>query len=90
MKAGGPFVQAGLEAENITFPVAQLYSKEGAYRGSLRYSASDYATAVEFFSQGRLSVKELNTHRFNFPEAEEAFQSVAKRAWIKAAVSGPL
>lgn len=90
MKPGGTFVQAGLGAENITFPVAQLCSKEGTYRGSFRYSAGDYKTAVEFLRQGRVSVKELITHRFGFSEAREAFQSVAKRTGIKAVISGPL
>ena len=37
MRSGGTFVQVGLGASNIQFPVAQLCFKEGVCRGSFPY-----------------------------------------------------
>ena len=57
LKRGGTFIQVGLGAPNVTFPVAQLCSKEGIYRGSFRYGPSDYNTAVKLLEQGKIRVK---------------------------------
>ena len=89
MKKGGIFVQAGLGAANITFPVAQLCSKEGIYRGSFRYGPGDYNIAIELLAQKRITVGELITHRYDFNEAEMAFKNVEQRQGIKSIIYGP-
>lgn len=89
MKRGGTFIQAGLGAAKITFPVAQLCSKEGLYRGSFRYGPGDYKTAVELLNKQKISVKELITHRYDFNEAEKAFTNVEQRQGIKSIIYGP-
>lgn len=89
LRRGGMFVQAGLGAKTITFPVAQLCSKEGIYRGSFRYGPGDYKIAIELLEQQKISVKELITHRYDFCEAEKAFENVAQRQGIKSIIFGP-
>ena len=89
MKKGGTFVQAGLGVPNIQFPVAQLCSKEGVYRGSFRYGPGDYKTAIELVAHQMLSLKELITHRYNFGEAEKAFENVELRQGIKTIIYSP-
>jgi L-iditol 2-dehydrogenase len=89
LKRGGTFIQAGLGAAKITFPVAQLCSKEGSYRGSFRYGPGDYRIAVELLKQERINVKELITHRYDFSEAEKAFENVEQRHGFKSIIYGP-
>jgi L-iditol 2-dehydrogenase len=89
MKKGGIFVQVGLGAANIEFPVAQLCSKEGIYRGSFRYGPGDYKTAIELVAQGKITLKELITHTYAFEEAEKAFENVVQRQGIKTVIYGP-
>ena len=89
MKRGGTFVQVGLGAANIRFPVAQLCSKEGVYRGSFRYGPGDYHSAFQLLEHQKISVKELITHRYDFSEAEVAFQNVERRQGIKSIIYGP-
>ena len=89
LKRGGKFIQAGLGAEEIVFPVAQLCSKEAEYRGSFRYGPGDYQMAIELLRQRKLSVKELITDRFNFDQAEMAFSHVEQRRGIKTIINGP-
>lgn len=88
LRRGGKFVQAGLGASEITFPVAQLCSKEGVYIGSFRYSAGDYDTAVKLIEQGSVVVKDMITHSYSFDEAEKAFQNVVQRQGIKTIIRG--
>lgn len=90
LRRGGRFIQAGLGATEVAFPVAQLCSKEGAYFGSFRYSAGDYDTAVELIQRGKVRVKNLISHRYSFNEAEQAFNNVVQRKGIKSVIEGPL
>jgi L-iditol 2-dehydrogenase len=89
MKKGGTFVQAGLGSPTINFPVGQLCSKEGLYRGSFRYGPGDYRTAVQLLRDKKVTVKELITHKYDFTEAETAFASVERRQGIKSIIYGP-
>lgn len=89
LKRGGKFVQAGLGAAEIMFPVAQLCSKEGMYLGSFRYGAGDYDTAVALIQQEKVLLKDLITHQYSFDMAEEAFNNVAGRRGIKTIIRGP-
>jgi L-iditol 2-dehydrogenase len=89
MKKGGIFVQAGLGAATISFPVAQLCSKEGVFRGSFRYGPGDYRNAIQLLQYQKVSVKELITHKYAFSEAETAFKNVERREGIKTIIHGP-
>lgn len=89
LKRGGTFIQAGLGASSITFPVSQVCSKEASFRGSFRYGPGDYATAVMLLTQRRVSVKELITHTFPFNQAEKAFENVVRHQGIKSIIYGP-
>lgn len=86
---GGTFVQAGLGRPQITFPVGDLCSKEGVYKGSFRYGPGDYELAVNLLDKGGVSVRELITHEYGFWEAETAFENVSKQQGIKSVIYGP-
>jgi L-iditol 2-dehydrogenase len=45
MKRGGAFVQAGLGQSTIAFPVGEICSKEGSFKGSFRYGPGESCDA---------------------------------------------
>jgi L-iditol 2-dehydrogenase len=89
LKRGGVFVQAGLGAPKIDFPIGQICDKEATLKGSFRYGPGDYSLAIELLESKRIDLEGLITHDFTFDDAEKAFQNVASRAGIKSVIYGP-
>lgn len=89
LKSGGTFVQAGMGAPEITFPITEMCVKEINMKGSFRYGPGDYAQAGELLAAGKVSVKELITGRVSFGEAEKAFEEVKGGKGIKILIAGP-
>jgi L-iditol 2-dehydrogenase len=89
LRRGGVFVQTGLGASNIIFPVGQICAKEGIFKGSFRYGPGDYKMAIELLNSKKVSVKELITHTYEFSRGEEAFEAVSRRQGIKSIIYGP-
>jgi L-iditol 2-dehydrogenase len=89
MKRGGTFVQAGLGQSTITFPVGEICSKEGVFKGSFRYGPGDYETAIELLRSGKVEVEGLVTHKYGFAAAEDAFKAVSQQVGIKSIIYGP-
>lgn len=85
---GATFVQVGLGRPTVDYPVADLCSKEGVYKGSFRYSAGDYELGIELVRSGRVSVKDLITHRFDFVAAQAAFESASQQNGMKTIIFG--
>lgn len=77
-KKGGMYVQAGMGKENVTFPITTACIRDLTIRGSIRYTAGVYPTAVDLVASGKVQPKKLITHRFKFEQAEEAFETVRK------------
>ena len=86
---GGTFIQAGLGAPKIQFPIGQACDKEIVFKGSFRYGPGDYELALELLKSERVKVKDLITGEFPFEEAEAAFELVAARGGIKTIIYGP-
>lgn len=89
LKRGGIFVQAGLGSPKIAFPIGQICDKEATLKGSFRYGPGDYKLAVDLLNTGRVHLDSLITHEFAFTEAEQAFESVARKSGIKSVIYGP-
>lgn len=89
LKRGGVFVQAGLGAPKIDFPIGQICDKEATLKGSFRYGPGDYKLAVDLLNSNRVRLDSLITHEFAFEQAEEAFENVASKAGIKSVIYGP-
>jgi L-iditol 2-dehydrogenase len=89
LKKGGVFIQAGLGASDITFPVGQLCSKEGVYKTSFRYGPGDYELVIKLLESKKISVKELITHKYEFEDAEQAFVGTVRQEGIKSIIYGP-
>ncbi|KAH6639227.1 chaperonin 10-like protein [Boeremia exigua] len=89
LKRGGVFIQAGLGAPKIDFPIGQICDKEATLKGSFRYGPGDYKLAIGLLDSNRIRLSSLITHEFVFEDAEQAFQNVASRGGIKSIIYGP-
>jgi D-xylulose reductase len=88
LRHGGSYVQGGLGHEQVHFPIAGACTKELTIRGSFRYSAGDYQTALNLVEAGKVDVKRLITSKVSFKEAESAFQAVKAGKEIKVLIAG--
>lgn len=75
-KRGATFVQAGMGKENITFPITAVCTKGLRIQGSIRYTTGCYPAAIDLISSGKIEAKKLITNRFEFHDAEKAFDLV--------------
>ncbi|KAK9383614.1 chaperonin 10-like protein [Kockiozyma suomiensis] len=89
LKQGGHYVQAGMGAPEINFPITEFTVKEITAHGSFRYGPGDYQLAVALVASGKVDVKKLITHRVKFEDAEEAFKLVIKGQGVKILIEGP-
>jgi len=78
--------------DNVEFPIAIACLRNLTIRGSIRYTAGCYPTAVDLVASGRIDVKRLITHRFKFENANDAFALVRRREEnvIKVIIEGVL
>ncbi|KAI0546152.1 GroES-like protein [Xylaria curta] len=77
-KKGGTFVQAGMGKENVVFPITTACIRALTVKGSIRYQSGCYPEAIKLVASGKVNPRRLITHRFNFEQAEEAFEIVRK------------
>ncbi|KAF8309569.1 xylitol dehydrogenase [Clavulina sp. PMI_390] len=96
VKFGGTYVQVGMGTPEVTIPIGLFLEKELTVKGSFRYGAGDYPTAIQLVASGKVDVKPLITHRFPFKEAIKAFDTSRTgkgpdgKGVIKAIIDGPL
>jgi len=95
IKPAGTFVQVGMGAADVNFPIVIALVKEILVRGSFRYGPNDYELAISLVAQGKIDLKPLVTHRFKFDDAVEAFEATKSgkgkdgKGVIKAIIDGP-
>lgn len=73
---GATIVQAGMGKEVVAFPITMVCTQGLLLKGSIRYVAGAYPAAIDLISKRKVDVKELITHRFDFEQAQEAFELV--------------
>ncbi|CAE6482604.1 unnamed protein product [Rhizoctonia solani] len=94
IRVGGTYVQVGM-GPDAQIPFGQMMVKELTVRGSFRYGPGDYKLAISLVSQGKVDVKPLVTHRFEFTDAVAAFNTTKTgkgpdgKGVIKAIINGP-
>ncbi|KAK9463455.1 chaperonin 10-like protein [Lipomyces oligophaga] len=91
LKQGGTYVQVGMGAPQISFPITDFTVKEILASGSFRYGPGDYELAVKLVATGLVNVKDLITHRVKFTDAEKAFKLVMdpSAGAVKVLIAGP-
>ena len=87
-RMGGTYVQAGMGRDEITFPIAAACTKELNVRGSFRYGSGDYKLAVDLIGSGKIDVEKLISQKYDFLDAEKAFEAVKEGKGIKMLIEG--
>jgi D-xylulose reductase len=74
----------------VVFPITTACIRDLTIRGSIRYTTGCYSTAVDLIASRKIDVKRLITNRFDFEQAEEAFELVrqGKESVIKVVIHG--
>ncbi|KAG8742338.1 hypothetical protein FRC10_001619 [Ceratobasidium sp. 414] len=94
IRVGGTYVQVGMGGDPQV-PFGMMMVKELTVRGSFRYGPGDYSLAIALVSQGKIDLKPLVTHRFEFTDAVAAFNTTKTgkgpdgKGVIKAIINGP-
>ncbi|KAF8681200.1 CRM1 C terminal [Rhizoctonia solani] len=94
IRVGGTYVQVGM-GPDAQLPFGVMMVKELTVRGSFRYGPGDYQLAIALVSQGKVDLKPLVTHRFEFTDAVAAFNTTKTgkgpdgKGVIKAIINGP-
>ncbi|KAG8728085.1 hypothetical protein FRC12_022026, partial [Ceratobasidium sp. 428] len=94
IRVGGTYVQVGMGGDPQV-PFGMMMIKELTVRGSFRYGPGDYSLAIALVSQGKVDLKPLVTHRFEFTDAVAAFNTTKTgkgpdgKGVIKAIIDGP-
>ena len=88
LRPGGRIAWVGMAAAEVQVPMFRAQAKEAFITGVWRY-ANVYPTAVNLLAAGKLDTEPLITHRFPFPEVEEATKFAAgnKMASLKTMVN---
>jgi len=95
VKDAGTFVQVGMGSEYVPIPITALLTKMVTLKGSFRYGAGVYKLAIDLVAQGKIALKPLITHRYEFKQAKEAFQAMVDQKGydgkppIKCIISSP-
>ena len=90
LRNGGSYVQGGMGADDITFPIMAACTKELKISGSFRYGSGDYKLAVDMVANGQVDVKKLITGKVSFKDAEQAFNDVKGGKGIKTLIEGSI
>ncbi|RCI00833.1 hypothetical protein CU097_015669 [Rhizopus azygosporus] len=75
VKNSGCIVLVGMGASVQSISVADVSAREVDVKGVMRYCHT-YPTAIEMLSSGKIDLKRLITHRYQFKDALEAFKHV--------------
>ncbi|KAL7411916.1 chaperonin 10-like protein [Mrakia frigida] len=73
VKEQGKYVQVGMGSPDVQIPLTSLATKQATFVGSFRYGSGDYPLAISLVASGKIDLKPLVTHRYEFTEAVEAF-----------------
>jgi D-xylulose reductase len=89
LRPGGSFVQVGMIAANIDFPMQRVAENELHICGSFRYSAGDFEAALQMLATNQIDVKDLISTILPFDHAIEAWELTGKGQGIKNLIRGP-
>nr|WP_319487187.1 zinc-binding alcohol dehydrogenase family protein [uncultured Caproiciproducens sp.] len=72
---GGKMVQIGIGKQNADFSFTSIQKKELNIAGSRNSVKEDFLHLIDFVSEGRISIKKVITHTYDFLQAGKAFSN---------------
>lgn len=88
LRLGGSYVQTGLGAAMVDFPMVLMSEKELHLHGSFRYGPGDFDTAIGILAQGSVHVRDLISDTFPFEDATAAWEATRRGQGIKNLIRG--
>ncbi len=73
-RKGSQIIMVGVPPLDVSVNMAYVQDRELEIIGSLQYIDKDYIRAIDFINNGKLKVKPLVTHTYNFSEYQKAFE----------------
>ncbi|KAI0478084.1 GroES-like protein [Xylaria cf. heliscus] len=89
LRSQGVYVQVGMGRRKVQFPISEVCDREIVVKGSFRYGAGDYETAMRLVGQGFIDLKPFITNVFPFEKATDAWDATARGEGIKNMIEAP-
>lgn len=83
LKKRGSLVQVGLTERSLEIEYSLLPTKEISILGTFGHRWSNWETAIEMISKGKIKTELLITHHFSLEEWEDAFKIAERQEGIK-------
>lgn len=83
---GGSIATVGRGLRNMQLPIVEAASKEVDIKGIFRY-ANCYPIAMEMVSSGKINVRDLVSHRFEFENSIKAFETARSGDALKVMIN---
>ncbi|KAI0155135.1 GroES-like protein [Xylariaceae sp. FL1272] len=83
LRRAGVYVQVGFGKRTIQFPIVDICEKEIVIKGSLRYGAGDFETAISLVRKGSVVLPPLISKEFPLEQATSAWDATARGDGIK-------
>jgi 2-desacetyl-2-hydroxyethyl bacteriochlorophyllide A dehydrogenase len=80
VEKGGEVIIVGVYEDLPKLNMGFVCEHELTVKGSMMYKDEDYAEAIQFLSDGKLHLKPLITHRFDFVDYKKAYQFIDANA----------
>ncbi|KAI1309793.1 GroES-like protein [Xylaria venustula] len=89
LRSRGTYVQVGMGRRHVNFPISEICDREIVVKGSFRYGAGDFETAMSLVARGFINLKCFITNVFPFEQATEAWEATSRGEGIKNIIEGP-
>lgn len=73
---GGEIIIVGVYEESPRINMGFVGEHELHIKGSMMYKHEDYEEAIEFLNEGKINLKDMITHNFDFYQYNEAYQYI--------------
>lgn len=85
-KSGGTAIQVGMGPPNVNLPIADAAIREVTILGAFRYKDC-FPIAIDLAASGKLQLKKLASHRFDFKDSLKAFETAKSGIGMKVVIN---
>lgn len=85
-KSGGTAILVGMGPPNVNLPIAEAAIREITILGAFRYKDC-FPTAITLAASGKLQLKKLASHRFDFKDCTKAYETAKSGVGMKVIIN---